>query len=270
MFTSRRKDNNLYRGLIRDLIYLFYDKQPWPLLPSSNIIGCHLSISNWLFDISWKDLSLLTQPERLHQCLINVLENAAKYSPEASPIYLSQGTSSECFFCEIKDHGPGISIEDQANIFKPFFRGMQHNQSVPGSGVGLALVSQLVDLMNGRIAVADSSALGTVIRLEFSVVRWLLIQHAHRLNPLTVGLWLCVDQWASRCSLLWRIFCCWVRLYWTGHSPCSVEYCELFLVLSPHELFCSWGLLRLSKAWLRWPLRGSLTDGCRVAPEMVS
>ena len=119
----------------------------------------------------FKDLSLLINLERLIQCLINVLENAAKYSPEASPIYLSQGTSSECFFCEIKDHGPGISIEDQANIFKPFFRGMQHNQSVPGSGVGLALVSQLVDLMNGRIAVADSSALGTVIRLEFSVVR---------------------------------------------------------------------------------------------------
>ena len=54
-----RKDNSLYRGLIR-LNLLFYDKQPWPPLPSSNIIGCHLSISNWLFDISWKDLSLLT------------------------------------------------------------------------------------------------------------------------------------------------------------------------------------------------------------------
>lgn len=117
------------------------------------------------------DVSLLIHPERLIQCLVNVLENAAKYSPEASVIHLSQGTSSECFYCEIKDHGPGISIEDQANIFKPFYRGTQHSPSVPGSGVGLALVAQLVDLMNGRVAVAESSASGTVLRLEFPVVR---------------------------------------------------------------------------------------------------
>ena len=84
---------------------------------------------------------------------------------------MSQGSSSEWFFCEIKDHGPGISIEDQANIFKPFFRGTHRTQSVSGSGVGLALVAQLVDLMNGRVAVAESSESGTVIRLEFSVVR---------------------------------------------------------------------------------------------------
>lgn len=119
----------------------------------------------------FKDLLLLINCERLIQCLVNVLENAAKYSPESSPIHLSQGTSSECFFFEIMDHGPGISIEDQANIFKPFFRGRQLTQSVPGSGVGLALVAQLVDLMNGRVAVADSSVSGTVIRLEFPVVR---------------------------------------------------------------------------------------------------
>ena len=119
----------------------------------------------------FKDLLLLVNCERLIQCLVNVLENAAKYSPESSTIHLSQGTSSECFFFEIMDHGPGISIEDQANIFKPFFRGRQLTQSVPGSGVGLALVAQLVDLMNGRVAVADSSASGTVIRLEFPVVR---------------------------------------------------------------------------------------------------
>ena len=119
----------------------------------------------------FKDILLLINCERLIQCLVNVLENAAKYSPESSPIHLSQGTSSECFFFEIMDHGPGISIEDQANIFKPFFRGGPLTQSVPGSGVGLALVAQLVDLMNGRVAVADSSASGTVIRLEFPVVR---------------------------------------------------------------------------------------------------
>ena len=117
------------------------------------------------------DVSLLIHPERLKQCLINVFENAAKYSPPASPIHLSQGTFSRGFFFAIKDHGPGIAIEDQANIFKPFFRGMQHSQSVAGSGVGLALVAQLVDLMNGRIAVAESSASGTVVRLEFPVVR---------------------------------------------------------------------------------------------------
>ena len=119
----------------------------------------------------FKDLSLLTQAERLNQCVINVLENAAKYSPPASPIHLSQGSSSQWFFFEIKDHGSGIAIEDQANIFKPFYRGMQHSQSVPGSGVGLALVAQLVDLMNGRVAVAESSASGTVVRLEFPVLR---------------------------------------------------------------------------------------------------
>ena len=106
---------------------------------------------------------------RLRQCIINVLENSSKYSPGDTPIELSI-TSDDCNICfDVKDYGPGISQEDQRTIFKPFQRGKSDLADVPGSGIGLALVHQIVRLMNGSIFILSSGKSGTIMRFEFPI-----------------------------------------------------------------------------------------------------
>jgi signal transduction histidine kinase len=107
--------------------------------------------------------------DRLRQCIINVLENASKYSPEDAPIDLSV-TSDDCnIYFDVQDYGPGISQEDQRTIFKPFQRGKSDLNDVPGGGIGLALVHQIVRLMNGSIYILSSGESGTIMRFEFPI-----------------------------------------------------------------------------------------------------
>ena len=118
----------------------------------------------------FKAYLLQVNADRLSQCILNVLENASKYSPEASPIDLTLTLSDGKIMFDIKDQGCGISSAEQEKIFKPFFRGAEGSDYAQGTGVGLALVAQLVSLMNGQIYVSESSASGTVMRFEFPVV----------------------------------------------------------------------------------------------------
>tara|TARA_B100001093_G_scaffold213510_1_gene204789 strand:- start:186 stop:1625 length:1440 start_codon:yes stop_codon:yes gene_type:complete len=116
-----------------------------------------------------KSIQIKVNPDRLRQSIVNVLENASKYSPETKPIELSMAVENQNVYFDIKDYGTGIPEEDHQAIFQPFRRSGSDAAGVPGSGVGLALVFQLVKLMNGRIYVLRSSSDGTVMRFEFPV-----------------------------------------------------------------------------------------------------
>ena len=116
-----------------------------------------------------ESIQIKVNPDRLRQSIVNVLENASKYSPETKPIELSMAVENQNVYFDIKDYGTGIPEEDHQAIFQPFRRSGSDAAGVPGSGVGLALVFQLVKLMNGRIYVLRSSSDGTVMRFEFPV-----------------------------------------------------------------------------------------------------
>ena len=107
--------------------------------------------------------------ERLRQCIINVLENGIKYSPEEQVVELlvSRDGISLCF--DIRDYGHGIPDQEFTSIFQPFSRGSSNSPKISGSGVGLALVKKLVELMGGTIFVLSSSKQGTTMRFEFPV-----------------------------------------------------------------------------------------------------
>ena len=117
----------------------------------------------------FEPLLISVNSARLRQCIINVLENASKYSPDDAPIELSISSDDCNVYFDVKDYGPGISQEDQKTIFKPFQRGKSDLADVPGSGIGLALVHQIVRLMNGSIFILSSSESGTIMRFEFPV-----------------------------------------------------------------------------------------------------
>lgn len=99
--------------------------------------------------------------EKLMYCaLSNLLLNAIKYSPDATDITLTLiGQPHETIF-QITDQGMGIAIEDQAQIFTPFYRG-QNVGEIFGSGLGLAVVQKCLELHQGSISVESEVERGT-------------------------------------------------------------------------------------------------------------
>jgi PAS domain S-box-containing protein len=93
----------------------------------------------------------------LNNILINLLSNASKYSEEGDAIEVNTVVQNGHLEIQVKDHGMGISEEDQKNLFERFFRA-KSTMNIPGTGLGLNIVKKYVKLLEGSIEVA--SALG--------------------------------------------------------------------------------------------------------------
>jgi two-component system OmpR family sensor kinase len=96
-------------------------------------------------------------PERLSQCLTNLVENAIKYSPPATPIELGLSQDGDELVWHVRDHGPGVPPAERQRIFDCFVRGASQAASA-GHGIGLAVVNTLMERMGGRVLVADPAA----------------------------------------------------------------------------------------------------------------
>ena len=108
-------------------------------------------------------------PERLQQCLANLLENASKYSPAPRPIALALSTDAEEVVLHVRDHGPGVPEHDRERIFGRFVRGSAVGDT-SGHGIGLAVVKTLIERMGGRVLVADAPGGGADFQLRFPAV----------------------------------------------------------------------------------------------------
>jgi PAS domain S-box-containing protein len=110
--------------------------------------------------------NLFTDAGAFKHLLINILSNAIKFSPENSEIIVSSKFLNGEYKLAIKDHGFGISDEDQKKLFNPFFRGSNAKQ-VQGTGLGLHIVQYYLDKMNGKIKVKSKLDSGTTIEISF-------------------------------------------------------------------------------------------------------
>lgn len=105
-------------------------------------------------------------PARLHQVVTNLLTNAAKFSPEGSEVHLAVRTVGGRAVLEVSDAGPGIAAEEMPHLFEPFWRG-RAARAVAGSGIGLAVVAELVAAHDGRVEVDSVPGQGSVFRVTF-------------------------------------------------------------------------------------------------------
>uniref|UniRef100_UPI003593A4BD sensor histidine kinase n=1 Tax=Persicitalea sp. TaxID=3100273 RepID=UPI003593A4BD len=97
--------------------------------------------------------------------LINLLSNAIKYSEPHTEIRLSTRADSESVYFEIQDQGIGIPESDQPHVFDRFFRA--HNAgTAQGTGLGLNIVKNYIDLMRGDISFESSPAIGSTFRVR--------------------------------------------------------------------------------------------------------
>ncbi|VVO61692.1 Sensor protein KdpD [Pseudomonas fluorescens] len=106
----------------------------------------------------------------IEQALVNVLENAARFSPAHGRLQLRvEADDSELFF-SVSDEGPGIPEEDRAKIFDMFYTAARGDRGGQGTGLGLAICQGMVGAHGGRISVADGiEGRGTCIALHLPV-----------------------------------------------------------------------------------------------------
>jgi len=99
--------------------------------------------------------------------LINLLSNAIKFSPENTKISVFSKKTDHNYSLIIKDHGCGISKEDQKQLFSPFFRG-SNAKKIQGTGLGLHIVRYYLDKMNGTIKIKSKVDLGTTMQIDLN------------------------------------------------------------------------------------------------------
>ena len=102
----------------------------------------------------------------------NLLSNACKYSGTSTRVEVELRSTKSDLRVDVRDYGIGIAAKDQVRLFQAFFRG-SNTDNISGTGVGLSIIKEFVDLHQGKILVNSKLGQGTV----FSVIL------PHKPNP---------------------------------------------------------------------------------------
>jgi two-component system sensor histidine kinase KdpD len=100
--------------------------------------------------------------ERIEEVIVQLLENAAKYSPPDAPIYITGEVRGRMVMTSVADRGPGIDDFEQGLIFDKFYRGRDQRLRVQGTGMGLAIAKAIVEAHGGQIGVTSQTGHGSV------------------------------------------------------------------------------------------------------------
>ena len=106
--------------------------------------------------------------DAVSKIISNLLENSMKYASTSIRVNLDEfkDDDRDMFRIEVWNDGPGIRPEDKKRIFEPFFQGSKGKSGSKGFGIGLSLVKQLVDKLEGKVYVSDSeSGCGMVVEI---------------------------------------------------------------------------------------------------------
>ena len=126
--------------------------------------GCRIALANESHG------DVLGSRELLRRAIENVLRNAIRYSPEASPIEVSVTDTEQAASIVIRDHGPGVPEDTLGRIFDPFFRVEEaRNTNGGGSGLGLSIARRAVQAHHGTV-VAQNAGPGLRVSLTIPLV----------------------------------------------------------------------------------------------------
>ncbi|MFN8530170.1 MAG: ATP-binding protein [Anaerolineae bacterium] len=125
-------------------------------LPSPRAVRFGSTVERLVMPIDWR---------LLRQAITHLLNNAAKFSPNSDEeIVLRLKALDGEVVIEVEDHGIGIPPEDLPRVFEPFHRG-SNIETIPGAGLGLAIVAGVVKAHGGRIEIESWVGVGTRVRL---------------------------------------------------------------------------------------------------------
>ena len=146
----------------------------------TDVLGSLRAITSEFKDVSPKHPILLAAPENvwvdadpeaLDQIFGLLLENAIKYSPEGGEVRIAAIDGPRSVSISISDHGVGMSAEERAHIFEPYFRAARGDSSrFGGVGLGLSIVGHLVDRSGGTITVESTPGDGSTFTITLPKV----------------------------------------------------------------------------------------------------
>ena len=125
-------------------------------------------LKSHLIELNLEDAILDVDPIGFESILVNLLENASKYSTANSTIGIQLINKTDTVVLQITDEGVGISKEKRATVFSKFYR--EENEMTrksKGTGLGLYIVKFLVEQHNGRIELKENNPAGLIVHIEF-------------------------------------------------------------------------------------------------------
>jgi signal transduction histidine kinase len=122
------------------------------------------------FEAPPEPAAVAADPDKVRQVLVNLLDNAVKYSPDGGEVRLSIGSDGHSVRFSISDEGLGIPYAEQRRIFEKFYRlDPQMTRGIGGTGLGLYICRELVRRMDGRIWVTSEPGRGSTFAFELPV-----------------------------------------------------------------------------------------------------
>jgi CheY-like chemotaxis protein len=106
----------------------------------------------------------------LEKIVFNLVSNALKYAPQKSEIFIKTSIKDSNMVLVVKNEGEGIEIKDQERIFERFYRSPKHKE-LPGTGLGLAVVKEFVDLIGGSIQLKSEKNEGALFQITLPVAK---------------------------------------------------------------------------------------------------
>jgi two-component system sensor histidine kinase KdpD len=148
------------------------DIAPYPI---GDAISAALAEGNWSqchpieVHVSPNLPSAMMDIGRITKVLAHLLENAVKYSPEGSPIFISAELQGRKLATSVADRGPGIDDLERMMIFDKFYRGQGQRYRVQGTGMGLAIAKAIVEAHGGTIEVTSQLGQGSVFSFTLPI-----------------------------------------------------------------------------------------------------
>jgi len=121
---------------------------------------------------STKRVEAMVDPATLQQALFNLISNAIRYTQHGGRIEASVDAMPDCAVIEIRDNGPGISVEHHHRVFERFYRvDADRSRETGGAGLGLAIAKWAVELNNGVIELESGYGQGSLFRVRLGCAR---------------------------------------------------------------------------------------------------
>lgn len=140
----------------------------------------------WHFEAPQEVSLIQADRDMIEQVVLNLFSNAVKYSPEKADVFVKIYEDNEKLTVEVKDTGFGISEQSLPHIFEKFYRitDNENVQDVTGSGLGLALVKEIVEIHGGQIFVNSKLGEGSVF--TFSLPKAELVEESQEKEQMLV------------------------------------------------------------------------------------
>ena len=106
-------------------------------------------------------------PAQIEQALVQIIDNAAKYSPPGSPIKVAARPNGQTVMLSVHDRGAGLTPEEKIKVGGRFFRGLRHATTTSGSGLGLWIANAFISANGGKVEVeSDGIGRGTTVTIH--------------------------------------------------------------------------------------------------------